>query len=254
MKRSAFTMVLAGLVLMAGLGFAVLSLSRPMPVDAGAMTAANELVAAGHYAEAAQMYEQLIAKGAQDAAPYYNLGNAALLLGDAGRAAAAYERAAALAPRDPDIRANLALAERQARDQANSEVAQHQTRAPGNLPVAHQPSRVPAGKPSAGLPGGLADLTGRWLTVDELALLALGAWLALGLLVFTYRGLQQERRPALVKAAVVLAFVVVLATGGALAGRLAAPQLAAPPAIPGQPPAGTDGQRVAAPAGVLNPS
>jgi len=218
MKRSIFAVILAGLVLLTGLGFAVLSMSRPAPVDAHAVAAANELVAAGHYAEAAQMYEQLIAQGAQDAALYYNLGNATLLLGDASRAVAAYGQAAALAPRDADIQANRTLAQQQARG--------------------------PVNRPSANPLGGLADVASRWLTVDELALLALGAWFALGLLLLAYRGLQPERRPAVVRAAVAVAFVVVLATGGALVGRLAAPATA------GQPPVGNGGQQAAVPAGV----
>ena len=248
MKRSIFAVILAGLVLLTGLGFAVLSMSRPAPVDARAMTAANELVAAGHYAEAAQMYEQLIAQGAQDAVLYYNLGSATLALGDAGRAVAAYEQAAALAPRDADIRANL-------------ELARQQVRSPVNLSVAHQQALSPVNRRSANPLGGLADVTRPWLTVDELALLALGAWLALGLLVFAYRGLQPGRRPAVVRAAVVVAFVVVLAAGGMLAGRLAAPQLAAPATIMGQPPAGigsqppaeNGGKQAAVPTSVSNP-
>jgi len=225
MKRSIpyriydFAIILAGLVLLTGLGFAVLSMSPPGPVDARAMTAANELVAAGHYAEAAQMYEQLIAQGAQNAALYYNLGNATLLLGDASRAVAAYERAAALAPRDADIRANMALAQQQARPQVN--------------------------RPSVNSLGDLADVTNHWLTIDELALLALGAWLALGLLVFAYRGRQPERRPAVLRAAMAVALVVVLATGGVLASRMATPRLAAPAAI--------TGQQAAVPTNISNP-
>jgi Tetratricopeptide repeat len=224
MKRSIHAIILAGLVVSAGFGFAVLSMSRPAPVDADAMTAANELVAAGHYAEAAQMYEQMIARGPQDAALYYNLGNATLALGDAGRAVVAYEQAAALAPRDADIQFNLALAQQQARG--------------------------PVNRPSASRPGGLADLTGRWLTVDELALLALSAWLAFGLLILAYRGLKPQRSAAAVRATVVIAFLVVLATSGALASRMAAPRLAAPPTTAGQPPAENGGQQAAIPTGV----
>jgi tetratricopeptide (TPR) repeat protein len=253
MKRSILAIILAGLVLLTGLGFAVMSMSRPVPVDSRAMTAANELVAAGHYAEAAQMYEQLIAQGARDAALYYNLGNAALSLGDAGRAAAAYEQAAALAPRDADSRANLALAQRQVRDQTKTAAAQQQAGGSALLPVAHQQARGPVTRPSAGPPGGLASLTGRWLTVDELALLALGAWLALGLLVFAYRGLQPERHPAMLRAAVAVAFVFALAAGGMLAGRLAAPRLAAPATATGQPPAWIGSQEAAAPTNTSNP-
>jgi tetratricopeptide (TPR) repeat protein len=252
MKRSSFGIAVAGVVMLAGFGFTVMSIPRPALVDARAMSAANELVAAGHYAEAAQMYEQQIAQGAQDAALYHNLGNATLALGDAGRAAAAYEQAAALAPRDADIRANLALAQQQLRGQARTAPAQRPAGTLANLPVAQQQARGLISTGSAGPLGGLADVTSRWLTVDELALLALGAWLALGLLVFAYRGLQPERRSAVARAAVAMAFVVVLATGAGLASRLSAPQLALP-AVTGQPPAGNGGQQVAAPTHISNP-
>jgi hypothetical protein len=227
MKRSIFAIILAGLVLLTGLGAAVLSISRPAPVDAHAMTAANELVAASHYVEAAQMYEQMIAQGAQDATLYYNLGNATLALGDAGRALAAYEQAAALAPRDADIQANLALAQQQARG--------------------------PVSRSSATPLGALADVTGRRLTVDELALLALSACFALGFLVFAYRGLQPERRPAVLRTAMAVALLVVLATGGMLFSRMATPRLAARATIMGQPPAGSGGQQAGVPTNISNP-
>jgi tetratricopeptide (TPR) repeat protein len=253
MKRSILAIILAGLVLLAGLGTAVLSLSRPEPVDARAMTAANELVAAGHYAEAAQMYEQLIARGARDAALYYNLGNATLSLGDAGRAVAAYEQAAALAPRDPDIRANRTLAQQQVRGQANRPPAHESAARPAKLPLSERPARGPVTARSAGPLGGLADVAGRWLTVDELALVALGAWFALGLLLFAYRGLQPERHPSIARVAAVVVFVVVLVAGGALAGRVAAPRLAAPATTAGQHPAENGGQQAAIPTTSSNP-
>lgn len=121
---------------------------------------------------------------------------------------AAYEKAATLAPRDADIQANLAQARKQAHDQVT--------------------------RSSAAPLGALAGVTGRWLTVDEMALLALGAWLALGLLVFAYQGLQSERRPALLRAAMVVAILVVLATTGVLASRMATPRPAAPATFMGQ--------------------
>src|SRR5208337_1310891 len=48
------------------------------------------------------------------AALYFNLGNACFKAGTLGRALAAYRQAEALAPRDPDLRANIQFA----RDQA----------------------------------------------------------------------------------------------------------------------------------------
>jgi tetratricopeptide (TPR) repeat protein len=160
MKRSFFAFALIGLALLAGLVFTVQSSSGTTPVSAQAVTAANELINAGHYAEAAQMYEQLLARSPQDAALHYNLGNARFVQGDLAAALAAYQRAASLAPRDADIRANLALA---------------------------QQALGVASSPSAGPLAFLAATAQRWLTVDELALLALGAWFVLGLLVLVKR-------------------------------------------------------------------
>jgi Flp pilus assembly protein TadD len=160
MKRSFFAFAVIGLALLAGLVFTVQSSSATTQTNAQAMSAANQLVNAGHYAEAAQMYEQLVAQSPQDAALHYNLGNAYFLQGDASGALAAYEQAAALAPRDADIRANLALA---------------------------QEAMGPASRPSSGFLAAVAPVVRRWLTADELALLALGAWFALGLLVLVER-------------------------------------------------------------------
>ncbi len=115
------------------------------------------------------MMEQLAAQNPQSAVLHYNLGNAYFLQGDAARAAAAYQQAAALAPRDGDIRANLALA-RQAAGLTGSTAA----------------------GPLAAVDAARA----RWLTGDELALLALGAWLALGLLLFAWRARRSGRTPA----------------------------------------------------------
>jgi tetratricopeptide (TPR) repeat protein len=160
MKRSFFAFALIGLALLAGLVFTAQSSSSTTPVNAQAVAAANELVNAGHYAEAAQMYEQLLARSPQDAALHYNLGNARFVQGALPAALAAYERAASLAPRDADIRANLALA---------------------------QQALGIAGSPSTGPVASLAAIAQRWLTLDELALLALGGWFALGLLILIRR-------------------------------------------------------------------
>ena len=170
MKRSFFAITLIGLALLAGLVFTVQSSSSTVQTNAQAVAAANQLVSAGHLSEAAQMYEQLAAQNPQDAALLYNLGNARFLQGDAGQALAAYQQAATLAPRDADIRANLALAQQ--------ELGQ-------------------TGSPSTGPTVALADAVSRWLTVDELALLAVGAWCMLGLLVFIWRARQPKQRPAL---------------------------------------------------------
>ena len=74
------------------------------------MTRANESYEREEYEEATQQYEALIDRGFNDAAIYYNLGNAYLETGDLGRAILNYLRARELSPRDPDITENLELA------------------------------------------------------------------------------------------------------------------------------------------------
>lgn len=193
MKRSLTISAVLGLALLAGLVFTVRSLSSTTTTDAQAMAAANQLVEAGHTAEALRLYEQLARQNPQDAALLYNMGNVHLLQGDASQALAAYEQAAALAPRDADIRANLAVAQQ-------------------TLGLASQPAAGPVAL--------VAGVSSRWLTGDELALLALGAWLTLGLLVFVGRAWQPEQRPAALRLAVAAVLVLVLTAGGLWASRM----------------------------------
>jgi tetratricopeptide (TPR) repeat protein len=75
--------------------------------------AANRLYAQNKFPEAAASYERLIATGSVSPALYFNLGNANFKSGQIGRAIAAYRQAETLAPRDPDVRANLQFARAQ---------------------------------------------------------------------------------------------------------------------------------------------
>ena len=84
---------------------------------AAVMAQANALYEAGDYAGAIKTYQQIIDGGVQHSGVYYNLGNAYYKSGDLGRAVLNYERAHRLAPRDEDIRANLAFARAQVADQ-----------------------------------------------------------------------------------------------------------------------------------------
>ncbi len=74
---------------------------------------ANKLYEEGQYAAAAAAYEKLTQTGPAAAAVYFNLGNAWFKAGQLGRAICAYRRAEELAPRDPDVRANLQFARNQ---------------------------------------------------------------------------------------------------------------------------------------------
>jgi tetratricopeptide (TPR) repeat protein len=69
--------------------------------------AANKLYEQGKFAEAAAGYQQMIQSGTASSAIYYNLGNAFFKSGQLGSAIAAYRNAEKIAPRDPDVHANL---------------------------------------------------------------------------------------------------------------------------------------------------
>jgi len=81
-----------------------------------AFTQANRLYEEGKYTQAAAAYEKITRAGTVSPALYFNLGNAWLKAGQIGRAICAYRQAETLAPRDPDIRANLQIARNQAGD------------------------------------------------------------------------------------------------------------------------------------------
>jgi tetratricopeptide (TPR) repeat protein len=75
--------------------------------------AANRLYEQGLFAEAAAAYETILASGLTSAAVHYNLANAHFRSSHLGLAISQYRQALALAPRDPDIRANLKFARQQ---------------------------------------------------------------------------------------------------------------------------------------------
>ena len=68
---------------------------------------ANKLYEQGRFKDAAAAYENMARNGQASPALYFNLGNALFKAGEVGRAILNYRLAERLAPRDPDIRANL---------------------------------------------------------------------------------------------------------------------------------------------------
>ncbi len=70
---------------------------------------ANKLFQSGDFPAAASAYQKIIDVDGPSAAVLYNLGNSHYRLGQYGPAILAYERAKLLAPRDPDLQANLNL-------------------------------------------------------------------------------------------------------------------------------------------------
>src|SRR5262245_116432 len=92
------------------IGVAILCLSTAaFAADdlAGDFDSANKLYAQGRFPEAAAAYEKLLQSGVSSPVIYFNLGNAFFKSGETGRAIAAFRQAGHLAPRDPDIQANL---------------------------------------------------------------------------------------------------------------------------------------------------
>jgi tetratricopeptide (TPR) repeat protein len=71
---------------------------------------ANRNFSAGEFGEAARIYQNILNTTGPSAAVLFNLGNCEQNLGKYGPAILAYERARLLAPRDPDLLANLARA------------------------------------------------------------------------------------------------------------------------------------------------
>jgi tetratricopeptide (TPR) repeat protein len=76
-------------------------------------SAANQLYAEGKFPDAARSYGVILNSGAASPNLLFNDGNAEFKAGNLGRAIAAYRRAALLAPRDADVRANLEFARNQ---------------------------------------------------------------------------------------------------------------------------------------------
>jgi tetratricopeptide (TPR) repeat protein len=70
----------------------------------------NKLYAQGNFAKAATIYEQIVQSGCASPELWFNLGNAHFKTGHFGQAIAAYRHAERLAPRDPDVKANLQFA------------------------------------------------------------------------------------------------------------------------------------------------
>jgi len=83
-------------------------------VNPGPWETANNSFAQGNYAAAARGYETIIAQQGYSAPVLFNLANAQQRDGQLGQAVLNYERAALLAPNDPDLAANLNSARQKA--------------------------------------------------------------------------------------------------------------------------------------------
>ena len=78
---------------------------------------ANKAYEQRRFAEAAQLYEEVLSSGTHTASVYFNLGNARYKAGEMGLAIAAYRKAQQLDPRDSDLLANLQFVRGQVSEQ-----------------------------------------------------------------------------------------------------------------------------------------
>lgn len=116
--------LLAGLALIGLVAADPAAAIGPSPVAAPApggdpsrlLAEANQAYVDGDLDLAQQRYEELLRRGNDAAVVHYNLGNTLARRGELGRAIASYLRAQRLAPRDQDIRANLAWVRSHTRD------------------------------------------------------------------------------------------------------------------------------------------
>ena len=76
-------------------------------------SAANKFYAEGKFPAAATAYEKILSTGAQSSSLLFNAGSAEFKAGHLGKAIAAYRQAELLAPRDAELRANLAFVRNQ---------------------------------------------------------------------------------------------------------------------------------------------
>src|SRR5277367_3354076 len=76
-------------------------------------SAGNKYYAEGKFADAVNAYEKILASGTTSPNLLFNYGNAEFKSGNLGKAIAAFRRAELLAPRDSEIRANLAFVRNQ---------------------------------------------------------------------------------------------------------------------------------------------
>lgn len=165
--------------------------------DRTTFAVAGALYAAGNYAEAAALYEQLLAQRYSDGALYYNLGNAYYRSADYGRAILNYRRALLLLPRNADVRANLTRARAQTVDRL----------------------AAPASDPLVAL-----ARVGDRLTLNELAGVALAVWLLWAAGWAVYRApaqpIRHERRRTALQSTLAVGGVLLLLLLVLLGSRL----------------------------------
>jgi hypothetical protein len=190
------TLLAASGAVVLGISFFFLarSISPTTTDNLDTLHAANGLYQSGHYRESIRLYTQLIEQGVRDPVVFHNLANSYAQVGDQGRALLNYHRAAGLDPRNPVIRQHLEA----------SQAAVEKSQLPGDQ----------------GLIDRFTAFTSRWLTLNELALGALGSWLIVfGLLTLVQMMKTGKMRSILSGILVALLLPLALMTVS-LAGRI----------------------------------
>ena len=179
MKRIAIVFLLISITI---IGLFLVNQVQLLAKPSDTMSTANQLYETGQYGQAAQAYQQLVDQGFTDSALFYNLGNAYFKDGDYGRAIVNYRHAQLLAPRDTDITTNLELARSQIVDQLEE-----------------------TGESNQGFFSAIGHWTQNWLTMNEVAMFALGAWI---LFVFLLILFSNARKGSFVRESLQYAMVV----------------------------------------------
>jgi tetratricopeptide (TPR) repeat protein len=94
--------------------FALVFVGKVFAADVAVdFSTANKFYAEGKFADAANLYETILQHGTASPNLLFNYGNAEFKSGNLGKAIAGFRRAELLAPRDSEIRANLAFVRNQ---------------------------------------------------------------------------------------------------------------------------------------------
>ncbi|MFO7323066.1 MAG: tetratricopeptide repeat protein [Chloroflexota bacterium] len=179
--------------------------ARPVALndaDAQTLRVARQLYQTGQTAEAAAMLQQLADSGVTSAEVYYNLGTVYQVLGDHASAIYYLRLAHALAPRDPDIQANLNIAR----------------------------SEIDAPPPRDDALQQVLRLVEANLSLDETALIALGLWLAFALLILITGALRRGVLRGLLRFVMLLVGIATLAAALVFGVRIYY-ELTEPPAV-----------------------
>jgi hypothetical protein len=195
MRKISFNLVF-GLMVSISFIVAVSLSSNGHSMDLIAFKTANNLYNKGKYDEAIQIFENLTAETQSSSALYFNLGNAYHMKGDMGHALLNYRRALRLDPRDQEIRNNIRIMQAENNDLINEAAA------------------------SRSLIYSIADLTGRIFSFNETAILTLGLWFLIFVLILFFQMSKTYIMRVIVFACLFMSATLFLIVGLSLGSRI----------------------------------